>query len=476
MSNSYQHVGCMDSSQRPHLYMNEHLFHDLLSPPHLQQPKDREDQESPVLPSESFHILDMPTENIIKLGAQNFISLSSLSHQYPCSTSAHSKEDCKGIQLVENLLSCAKKVSENQYEIAVKFLKACDTESSPTGTPIQRLVFYFSEALLHKIAKETARILRKDSQQTPVDPLELVMIPNMPLQIAFYKEYPLARIQKLVGVQAVLDHLIGAKKIHIIDLVIRSGTHWIILMQALASRNEHLVEHFKITVVAKSEWKAMMEELGKQLASLAHSFHLNFSFKIVLVDDILQLDPTRFDRAGDESVSVYACHALMSMVGRVDRLDHLMTVMRSLSPCVMIVTETEVNCNSPNFIGRFVESLFFFGALFDSLSDCFKNDEANRVNAESTWFRSSIKNILTTEGEQRKIRNVDMKVWRAFFARHGLVETELSISVSSPLDQARMGLQSLACGRSCTLYMDGKCLIVGWKGTPLISVSAWKFQ
>ncbi|KAL8481231.1 hypothetical protein ACS0TY_027674 [Phlomoides rotata] len=463
MSNSYQQVGCMDSSQRPHLYMNEHLFLDLLSPPHLQQPKDREDQ-----PSESF----MPTENIIKLAAQNFISLTSLSHQYPCSTSAHFEEDCNGIQLVENLLSCAKKVSENQYEIAVKFLKACDTKSSPTGTPIQRLVFYFSEALFHKIVKETARIIRKDSEQTPMDPLELVMIPNMPLQIAFYQEYPLTRIHKLVGVEAVLDHLKGAKKIHIIDLVIRSGVHWIILMQALALRNEHL----KITVVAKSEWKAMMEELGKHLASLAHSFHLNFAFKIVLVEDILQLDPTRFDRAGDESVSVYASHALMSMVGRVDRLDHLMTVMRSLSPCVMIVTEMEVNGNSPNFIGRFVESLFFYGALFDSLSDCFKNDEANRVNAESTWFRSSIKNCLTTEGEQRKIRNVNMKVWRAFFARHGLVETELSISVSSPLDQARMELQSLACGRSCTLYMDGKCLIVGWKGTPLGSVSAWKFQ
>lgn len=110
------------------------------------------------------------------------------------------------------------------------------------------------------------------------------------------------------------------------------------------------------------------------------------------MEDILDLGQARFDRAADESVSVYASHALMGMVGRVDRLDHLMTVVRSLSPCVMIVTELEVDCNS-----RFVESLFFFGVIVDSLSDCFKNDEANRVNAESTWFRARIKNVLTTE-------------------------------------------------------------------------------
>ncbi|KAL8481221.1 hypothetical protein ACS0TY_027665 [Phlomoides rotata] len=345
--------------------------------------------------------------------------------------------------------------------------------SSPTGTPIQRLVFYFSEALLHKIAKETGRILPKDSH---VDPLEQVMIPNMPLQNAFYKEYPLSRINKLVGVQAVLDHLKGAKKIHIIDLVIRSGLHWMILMQALASGVVHPVEHLKITVLAKTEWKANLEKTEEQLVSFAHSLHLNFSFKMVLVEEILDLHPTRFDRVGDESVSVYAAHTLMSMVGCVDRLDHLMTVMRSLSPCVMIVTELEVNCNSPNFIGRFVESLFFSGALLDSLVDCFKNDESSRVNAESIMIRSCIKNVVSTEGEQRKIRLVNMSVWRAFFARHALVETELMGLSVSPLEQASMGVQSLACGESFTLYMDGKCLIVGWKGTPLSSLSAWKFQ
>ncbi|KAL8481222.1 hypothetical protein ACS0TY_027666 [Phlomoides rotata] len=396
---------------------------------------------------------------------EKFISLPPLSH-HPLTLP--SDEDSKGVQLVQNLLYCAEKVADNQYERALKFLNSV---SFRTGTPIQRLVFYFSEALLEKITNETGRIVPKHSVHRE-DALEVVMFPNMPLQITFHREFPLAQITKIVGVQAVLDHLSGAKKVHIIDLEIRSGVQWIILMQALASRNEHFIEHLKITVIG-TKWTAMIEETGKQLASFAHSLHLNFSFKIVHVKDIMDLDTTLFDRAGDESVSIYASYTLMSIVGRVDRLDHLMAVMRSLHPCATIVIEIEVNCNSPSFIGRFVESLFFFGAFFDSLADCFKNDETSRVNVESTWFWSSIRNVLTTEGEERKIKHVDMNVWRAFFARHNLVEMELSVS---SLDQASMGLHSLPRGSSCTLNMDGKSLILGWKGTPLISVSAWKFQ
>ncbi|KAK9911741.1 hypothetical protein M0R45_035633 [Rubus argutus] len=30
-------------------------------------------------------------------------------------------------------------------------------------------------------------------------------------------------------------------------------------------------------------------------------------------------------------------------------------------------------------------------------------------------------------------------------------------------------------GSYCTLSMDGKCLLTGWKGTPLQSLSLWKF-
>ncbi|KAI3469296.1 hypothetical protein Pfo_025959 [Paulownia fortunei] len=391
---------------------------------------------------QAMHARDpaLSTEIIIKLAAEKFIQsmsqrsneISVLNHPYPSSILG----DSEGVQLVQNLLSCAEKVAEKQYERAIKFLKECDEMSSRTGTPIQRLVFYFSEALFEKIAKETGRITPKDLEKKPVDPLE------------------------------------PARKVHMIDLEIRSGVQWIILMQALAAKSENPIQHLKITAM-ETKSKSILEDTRRELANFAQSLNLKFTFKIILVEDILDLNQDLFELDADEAVAVYAAYTLMSMIGRVDRLDHLMRVIRNISPCVMILTELEANCNSPTFIGRFVESLFFFGAFFDSLADCFKNDEKNRRDAESTWFRLSIRNVLVAEGEERKIRHVNINVWRAFFARFGLVEIELSMS---SLDQANLVLHSFSCGSSCTLYRDGKCLTIGWKGTPLTSLSAWKFR
>ncbi|KAI3469295.1 hypothetical protein Pfo_025958 [Paulownia fortunei] len=419
------------------------------------------------------------TEIIIKLAAEKFIQsmsrssneLSMLNHPYPSSILAHSEEDSEEVQLVQNLLSCAEKVAEKQYERAIKFLKECDKMSSRTGTPIQSLVFYFSEALSEKIARETGRITPKDLEKKAVDPLERVKFPSTTL-IAFHKEYPVSQITKLVAIQAIVDHLEEARKLHVIDLEIGSGVQWIILMQALAAQSEHPIQHLKITAMGTKS-KLILEDTGRQLASFAQSLHLTFTFKIILVEDILDLNQDLFELDADEALAVYESFSLMRMIGRVDRLDLLMRVIRNISPCVMVVSEVEANCNSPTFVGRFIESLFFFGVFFDSLADCLKNDETSRRDTESTWFRSTIRNVLAAKGDERKIRHVNINVWRAYFARFGLVEIELSMS---SLDQANLVLQSFSYGNSFTLYRDGKSFTIGWKGTPLSSVSAWKFQ
>lgn len=41
----------------------------------------------------------------------------------------------------------------------------------------------------------------------------------------------------------------------------------------------------------------------------------------------------------------------------------------------------------PTFIGQFVESLFFFGAFFDSLADCLKDHETSRKDDEACPYK-----------------------------------------------------------------------------------------
>jgi len=156
-----------------------------------------------------------------------------------------------------------------------------------------------------------------------------------------------------------------------------------------------------------------------------------------------------------------------------DRLESLLKVIKSLNPRVMVVSEAAVNMNSPNFVNRFIESLFYFGAIFDALEDCMDREDENRGIIESVYMGNGIWSIVATEGEERVVRHVNIDVWRKFFARFGMKETELSMS---SLYQANLMAEKFPCGGSCTINMDENCLIIGWKGTPIQCLSAWKFS
>ncbi|KAJ4835769.1 hypothetical protein Tsubulata_045974 [Turnera subulata] len=110
---------------------------------------------------------------------------------------------------------------------------------------------------------------------------------------------------------------------------------------------------------------------------------------------------------------------------------------------------------------------------FDCLDACMERDNPYRMIIETVYFGRGIRNTKASEGEQRVIRYVNIKAWRGYFARFGMVETGLS---SSSLYQAKLILQKFPCGSFCNLDNDGQCLIIGWRGTPLHSLSAWKIS
>ncbi|KAL2506834.1 DELLA protein RGL2 [Abeliophyllum distichum] len=416
-------------------------------------------------------IIQLAAEKLIQFSFVCSDELSMLNHPYPSSILADSAGDSKEVHLVQNLLLSAKNVGERQYERAIKLLRECDRMSSTRGSPVQRLVFYFTEALYEKIDRETGTVTPKGLGKKTEDPLEALKFQDSTL-IAFHCELPLAQITRFAGTQALVEHVAEARKVHIIDLQIRNGIYCTILMQALSTRFENPIEHLRMTVVGTKS-KEKIEATGRRLTSFAQSLNMPFSFNIVMAEDILDLNKDLFRLDDDEAITIYAAYTLKAMIGCPDRLEHMMRVIRTINPRVMIFTEIEANCNSPIFVDRFVEALFYYGAFFDFIANCMKDDEKNRRDAESTYFSSSIRNIVAAEGEERKIRHVSMRVWRAFFARFGLVEVDLSMS---SMYQANLILKKFSCGNACTFDMDGKCLIIGWKGTPLSSLSAWKFK
>ncbi|KAI6698936.1 hypothetical protein NL676_019055 [Syzygium grande] len=283
---------------------------------------------------------------------------------------------------------------------------------------------------------------------------------------------PFSQIQQFSAIQTITENLAEAKKVHVVDFGIWSGVQWTVLMQALVARRECSLELLKITAIGTCS-QQVIEGIGKRLETFARLFDVPFSFKIIVLQDMLELKEDLFDLDKEESIVVYARFLLMTMISRPERLESVMKVIKKLNPCVMLVTEVESNHNPPAFTHRFPEVLFYYSAYFDCLEECMERDDENRTVLESMYLGQGIRTILAAEGEERNIRSVKIDVWRAFFSRFGMVEVDLGMA---SLYQANLMVKKFPCGSSCTLDMNGKCLIIGWKGTPIHSLSAWRFK
>lgn len=422
----------------------------------------------------------LSTEEIMRVAGERFIRsslrtvedvMSMLGNPIDLSFSGLSDEEIRDVELAELLFAAAEKVGDQQYERAIRLLNQCDCLSSPKGNPVQRVVYYFSEALRDKINRETGRVTPKEIGKSGLIHMEVEMMKLNSTNLACYEELPFAKVTQFAGIQAICENLADAKKIHIVDLAIRNGVQWTILLQALVSRIDCPVELLKITAVGDSA-RNLMEDTGKRLTNFAESMNIPFSFNIVMVSDMLDVKEELLEIDPDEKVAVFAQFYLRTYLALPNRLENIMKVLRNINPCVMVVAEVEANHNSPVFVNRFIEAFFFFSAYFDCLESCMIQNEHQRMIMESVYFSRGIRNIVAHEGEERNIRNVKLDVWRAFFARYGMEETELSMS---SMYQVNLVLQQLENWKFCTVHVDGKSLISSWKGTPTQSLSVWKF-
>ncbi|KAL5996038.1 hypothetical protein ACLOJK_026111 [Asimina triloba] len=299
--------------------------------------------------------------------------------------------------------------------------------------PYSRHLPHLTDALKERINREIGKISLKQSVGSRTrlgEELEEMMIGSDPTTLACHQSLPTSQVAVFTEIQAIIENMASAKRIHLIDLSIKFGIQRSILMQALAVRSMCPVELLKITAVGT--FAERIAETGRQLESFAEMLKLPFVFKAFIVSDMKDIKEDLFEIEDGEAVGFYASMVLRTMINKPDCLEYVLRVIRKLNPCIMTVTEVEGNHNSCSFINRFIEALFYFSALFDCLDDCMNRNDCNRLSAEEP-------------------------------------------SVAS-LYQARLVAKQFACGSSLNFDMNGKSQIIGWKGTPLVSFSAWKLR
>lgn len=408
-------------------------------------------------------IMRVAGERYIQFSTQKVDGLSMFIHPYSSELSQLSVEETADVELVQHLLAAAECISRGQFDVASGLITRCHLVANEEGNSVQRIVFHFAEALTQKIEIETGRTSLERILERAAYQRKLEVDFNVSF-LACHREIPFNQAFQFAAVQAVVENVKTTRKIHVIDLHIRSGIQWTILMQALVERHDNPV--LKISALEfEASNKQHLEDTGKRLQSFAESMNIPFSFSIVSVSDMFKKEP-------DEVVAVYSPLILRTMISTPDRLGSLIKAIRKLRPSVFVVIEVEANHNSPTFVSRFIESLFFYSAFFDCLEDCMERDSPHRKTIERIYLGEGIRNMVGTEGDQRCTRNVKLDVWRACFARYGMTELQLS---ESSLCQADMVLKKFPKANSCTLINNGKGVVVAWKGTPIHSLTTWKF-
>ncbi|KAL3505877.1 hypothetical protein ACH5RR_031259 [Cinchona calisaya] len=379
-------------------------------------------------------IIKMARARLYQLTLKNSDVVSMLVSDCLHDNSGVPNEKYEDFELALLLQAAAVKFSNQQLDRARKLLSMCQHSASPTGNPLQRVVYYFTEALQERIRREMGGKVGSEalegSERRPT--LEEALTNLHPDLIKYQREFPFCQVIQFTAIQAILDNVACAKRIHLVDLGIKSGSHWPIMMQALADRHACPLELLKIDNCFVSDMKDLKEDF--------------------------------FELATDEVLAVYSNKRLASLLPCPNHLESLVQTIAKLNPCVMVISEFEVNTNRTTFVDRFNAELCFTAALFDCLEDCMDKDNENRVIQEAEFLGEAIQNVITTEGDERMHRKESIDFWRPFLTRFGIVEIALS---DRALCQAKLIVRSDPRWHPCTLEVNGKGLIVGWKGTPI---------
>ncbi|KAE8667310.1 Chitin-inducible gibberellin-responsive protein 1 [Hibiscus syriacus] len=370
--------------------------------------------------------------------------------------------------LKQLLIACAEALSENYMaEFDMLIAKAKDAVSI-SGEPIQRLGAYLVEGLV--ASKEASRSsiyhALRCTEPEGKDLLSYIQI--------LYEICPYLKLGYMAANGAIAEACRMEDRIHIIDFQIALGTQWVTLLQALASRPGG-APYVRITGIddplSKYARGGGLEVVERRLASLSEKFNIPVEFQGMpvfaadITRDMLDVRPGEalavnfplpLHHPSDESVDVN------------NPRDGLLRMVKSLSPKVTTLVEQELNTITAPFLPRFIETLEYYLAMFESIDETLPRDSKERVNVEQHCLATDIVNVIACEGEERVERHELFGKWKSRLMMAGFQQYPLSSYVNSVIRSL------LKCySEHYTLTEKDGAMLLGWKNRNLVSASAW---
>ncbi|ESR43005.1 GRAS domain-containing protein [Citrus sinensis] len=365
-----------------------------------------------------------------------------------------------GLRLLGLLLQCAECVAMDNLDDATDLLPEISELSSPFVSSPERVGAYFAHALQARVVSSCL------GTYSPLTTKSLTLSQSQKIFNAlqsYNSICPLIKFSHFTANQAIFQALDGADCVHIIDLDIMQGLQWPGLFHILVSRSKK-IRSMRITGFGSSS--ELLESTGRRLADFAMSLGLPFDFnplegKIGNIIDVSQLGV----RPGETIVVHWMHHCLYDITGSDLGTLRMLTLLR---PKLITIVEQDLS-HGGSFLGRFVEALHYYSALFDALGDGLGADSIERHTVEQQLFGCEIRNIVAVGGPKRT-GEVKVERWGEELKRVGFRPVSLS---GNPAAQASL-LLGMFPWKGYTLVEENGCLKLGWKDLSLLTASAWQ--
>ncbi|CAI0378946.1 unnamed protein product [Linum tenue] len=374
--------------------------------------------------------------------------------------------------LMEGLCICARFLEDGDMFTVDWLIAELRGLVSVSGEPIQRLGAYAVEGLVARLASSGSAIYNALRCKEPVLPASMELLSYMHV---LYEICPYFKFGYMSANGAIAEAIKEENRIHIIDFQISQGTQWITLIKALADRPGG-PPHIRITGIDDSTSAYArgggLEIVGGRLKMLAQQFKVPFEFRAVGIPaSEIQVENLKIQPG--EAIAVNFALVLHHMpdesVGTQNHRDRLLRMVKGLYPKVVTLVEQESNTNTAPFFARFVETLNYYSAIFESIDVALPREHRERINVEQHCLAREVVNIIACEGVERVERHELLGKWRSRFAMAGFKPYPLSSYVNGAI-KALLGKYS----SKYTLEEKDGALYLGWMDRHLVSSCAWR--
>ncbi|KAF4348986.1 hypothetical protein G4B88_025286 [Cannabis sativa] len=303
------------------------------------------------------------------------------------------------MRLVQLLIACAEAVACRDKSHASVLLSELRANALVFGSSFQRVASCFVQGLADRLAM--------------VHPLGAKRKKALRL---VYEISPHIKFGHFVANASILEAFEGESYVHVVDLGmtlgLAHGEQWRALIQSLAQRakTHQLPKRLRITAVGLCVERFQI--IGDELELFANSLNLNLEFTVVK-SNLENLTSKDIKTSKDEVIAVNSVLQLHCVVKESrGALNSVLQTIHELNPKVLVLVEQDSSHNGPFFLGRFMEALHYYSAIFDSLDAMLPKYDTRRAKIEQFYFAEEIKNIISCEGPARVERHERVDQWR----------------------------------------------------------------